>query len=173
MLNNLLGLLLRFSEEKVAIMCDLTKMYHSIDISLKDQMTHIFLWRDLNETAQVGMYAMTALNFGDRPSGSIAIAALQMTAELSEKDFLNASKMIKDNSYMDDILNSVDSVAKTKELASSVTTVVERGGFKVKEWVTSGETRNTTPQSFPESTESSERVGDDLGPHKRQFQIPR
>ena len=46
MLNNLLGILLRFREEQCAIMGDISKMYHSIGIPLFDEMMHCFLWRD-------------------------------------------------------------------------------------------------------------------------------
>ena len=49
MLNNLLGVLLRFREEPVVMIGDIEKMFHSIDIPLLDQMTHRFLWRDLDE----------------------------------------------------------------------------------------------------------------------------
>ena len=47
LLNNLLGILIRFREEKVAFAGDIKKMYHSIMISELDQHTHRFLWRNL------------------------------------------------------------------------------------------------------------------------------
>ena len=49
MLNNFLGVLLRFWEEPVAVIGDIAKMFHSIDIPVLDQMTHRFLWKDLDE----------------------------------------------------------------------------------------------------------------------------
>lgn len=49
-LNNLLNEhLLRFREEGVAVIRDIQKMIHSINIPLLDQMTHCFLWRDLDD----------------------------------------------------------------------------------------------------------------------------
>ena len=47
MLNNLLGVLLRFRERAVAMVGDIGKMFHAIDIPLVDQMTHRFLWRGM------------------------------------------------------------------------------------------------------------------------------
>ena len=44
LMNNLLGILLRFREEKIAIVGDIKKMYHSVKISILDQHTHRFLW---------------------------------------------------------------------------------------------------------------------------------
>ena len=45
MLNNLLGALLRFRERAVAMVGDIGKMFHAIDIPIVDQMTYRFLWR--------------------------------------------------------------------------------------------------------------------------------
>ena len=58
-------------------------MFHSIEITPVDQMTHRFLWRNLNTTKEPDNYVITAVNFGDRPSAAIAIIALRKTAELS------------------------------------------------------------------------------------------
>ena len=43
MLNNLLGIILRFREERVGMVEEISKMYHSIGIGPFDQMTHCFL----------------------------------------------------------------------------------------------------------------------------------
>ena len=49
-LNNLLGVPLRFREEPIALIGDIAKMFHSIDIPLLDKMTHRLLCRDLEGT---------------------------------------------------------------------------------------------------------------------------
>ena len=49
MLNNLLNVLLRFREEEVAVIRDIQKMFRSINIPLLDQMTHCFVWKDLDD----------------------------------------------------------------------------------------------------------------------------
>ena len=43
LLNQLLGILLRFRQERFAFIGDIKKMFHSIDIPTQDQMTHLFL----------------------------------------------------------------------------------------------------------------------------------
>ena len=103
MLNNLLGVLLRFREEPVAMIGDIAKMFHSIHIPVLDQMTHRFLWRDLDERREPDTYVMTAVNMGDRPSGTMAIATLRKMAEMSKDEFPRSSETILNNSYMDDI----------------------------------------------------------------------
>ena len=64
MLNNLLGILLRFREERYAIAGDIKKMYHSIKTTLPDQMTHLFLWRNLKMEKLPQEHAITVVKFG-------------------------------------------------------------------------------------------------------------
>ena len=139
MLNNLLGVLLRFREEPVAMIGDIEKMFHSIDIPLLDQMTHRFLWRDLDERREPDIYVMTAVNMGDRPSGTIAIATLRKTAEISKDEFPRSSKTILQNSYMDDIPESTGTVEEAQKITDEIDKILNRGGFKIKGWVMSGQ----------------------------------
>ena len=48
LLNNLLGVLIRFRENEVAFMGDISKMYHTVKRTLIDQHTHRFLWRNMD-----------------------------------------------------------------------------------------------------------------------------
>ena len=141
MLNYLLGVLIRFCQENIAIVGDIAKMYHSIDIPLIDQMTHRFLWRDLNEEKEPQTYVMKVVNFGDRPSGSIAIAALQKTAKMSEAEFPDSCRVIERNSYMDDILHSSENVEKAELMKETITKVLAKWGFNIKNWISSEEDR--------------------------------
>jgi hypothetical protein len=49
-----------------------------------------------------------AVAFGDQPSGAIATLALRQTATMYQHIYPDASKMVIRNSYVDDILQSVD-----------------------------------------------------------------
>ena len=78
-------------------------------------------------------YAITAVNMGDRPSATIAIVALKKTAERKQKELPEAAQTISDNSYMDDIVDSVpnqqEAIKRTKEIEEILST----GNFKMKE----------------------------------------
>ena len=77
LINNLLGILLRFREGEIAVTGDIRKMYHTIKITKVDQHTHRFLWRYMNLSVEPEIYAMTSVSFGDRPAGNIATVALR------------------------------------------------------------------------------------------------
>ena len=143
MLNNFLGVLLRFRERAIAMVGDIGKMFHAIDIPIVDQMTHRFLWRDLEER-EPDTYAMTSVNMGDRPSGTIAMIALCKTAEMSKGKAAQACETIISNSYMDDIMDSVDSLRKAVKLTGEIDEVLDKGGFRIKEWTYSGKRQERT-----------------------------
>ena len=152
MLNDILGILLRFREKEVAFVGDISKMFHSIDIPLEDQMTHLFLWRNLDQSKEVKTYAMTNLNMGDRPSSAIAQTALQKTAMESMNVYPEACTTILRNSYMDDIPGSVENHEKAFKVMKQIELLLEPKGFKIKEWLWSymdsseNRTRTTSDQ---------------------------
>ena len=115
MLNQLLGVLLRFRQERCAFMGDIRKMFHSIDIPIADQMTHLFLWRDINVRDDPDTYCITAVNMGDKPAAAIAQTALRMTAECAIDMYQEAAKIVLENSYMDDIPASTTSEESVNE----------------------------------------------------------
>ena len=84
LLNNFLGILIRFSEKKVALTGDIKKMYHAVRISLLYQHPHRFLWRNMKTECESDTYTMMSVSFGDRPASTIATAALRNTAMMGQ-----------------------------------------------------------------------------------------
>ena len=149
LLNNILGILLRFRQDRFAFIGDISKMFHSIDIPHRDQMMHLFLWRNLQSESKPCTYAMTAVNMGDRPAAAIAQTALRKTAEQARDQFPEASKVIINNCYMDDIPASTNSENHGQKLMQQMTSLLANRGFKIKGWKFSGQkctTERTTDQ---------------------------
>ena len=96
---------------------------------------HRFLWRNLETDRPPDIYVMNVLTFGDKPAPAMAQIALQKTADEGESINPEAAKTIKDNTYMDDILDSVNTTEDAKKLTSDVDKILEKGGFTVKGWL--------------------------------------
>lgn len=60
---------------------DIRKMYNSVRLGEREVHLHRFLWRD-TEDAEIEDFAITRVNFGDKPAGCIAQVAMQETANL-------------------------------------------------------------------------------------------
>ena len=114
-------------------------MYHSVKIGIVEQHTHRFLWRDMDTSREPDTYIIQTVSFGDKPAGTIATVALRKTADMSQKKQPEAAEIVKNNSYMDDILDSVSGVEKARQSTEEITAVVSTGGFEMKGWVVSGE----------------------------------
>ena len=142
LINSLLGVLLRFREENVPIIGDISKMYHAVGISEKDQHTHRFLWRSLDEQRKPDICVMTAVSFGDRPAGNIATAALRKSAESFSEIYPESVGMITRNAYVDDIIDSVHDEETANSRIAECNEILSHGSFKVKEWVTTSASRS-------------------------------
>ena len=135
LLNDLLGVLIRFRENNIAIIGDIKKMYHTVKIKTIEQHTHRFLWRDMDTGRPPDTYVIQRVSFGDKPSGTIATAALRKTAEMGADKYPEAAQVIKENTYMDDIIESVPTKEKATKLAKDIEALLDEGNLKMKEWI--------------------------------------
>ena len=147
LVNNMLGILLRFREGPVALAGDIRKMYHSVHMSLLDQHTHRFLWRNLQTERKPDVYVITRVSFGDKPAGAIATMALRKTADEYTDQYPRAVESIKDNTYVDDIIDSFKCDEDKTETACNIDKILESGGFSIKEWISN--------ESVPAVTDTS------------------
>ena len=81
-----------------------------------------------------------------KPAPAMAQLALRKTIEEGESLSPHAAKKLTNNSYMDDILNSVHTVQQAQELTTGIDNVLEKGGFKVKEWQSNEDLSNNCDQ---------------------------
>ena len=121
LLNNLLGVLIRFRENKVAFIGDIKKMYR-------------FLWRDIDSTREPDTYIMLRVSFCDKRSATIATVALRKSAEISREKYPEAADIIQRNTYMDDIIESTDDRKQAIRLTQDIEKSIIKGGFEVKEY---------------------------------------
>lgn len=139
MLSSITGVFMRFREEIVGIVVDISKMYHSIEMSEFDQHINRFLWRGMNTSREPDHFMLTSVTFGDRPSGTIAVMALRYTAEMNGEKFPHVAKLIEENTYMDDVIKSVHTFPEAFTLISDTETVLREGNFHIKHWTVSGD----------------------------------
>ena len=135
LLNSLFGVILRFRENEIAISADISKMYHRVLIPEKDQHVHRYLWRNMEAQREPDVYVKTVLTFGDKPAPAMAQTALRKTADEGKSCCPDAARVLKENTYMDDICDSVHSVEQAIKLTGEIDKVLQKGGFHVKEWL--------------------------------------
>ncbi len=107
--NSLLGVLLRFRRERVAVMADIQQMFHSFVVAKEHRNFLRFLWygnNDLNN--EVLEYQMRVHVFGNSPSPAVAIYGLRRAALTGKQDYgPEARHFVERNFYVDDGLTSL------------------------------------------------------------------
>ena len=82
------------------------------------------------------VYVKTVLvTFKDKPAPAMAHIALRKTANEARTSYPPAAKVLKENTYMDDICDSVHSLQEAEQLTANMDNVLLQGGFKVKGWI--------------------------------------
>ena len=116
-------------------------------------------------------YVIQRVSFGDRPSGTIATVALRKTAEMSRENYPQAARVIEDNTYMDDILESVPDKKEAQSVTKNVETMIGKGGFEITGWTISGNPDNQSEMAIPNETHApTEKVlGTSWRPIEDQF----
>ena len=109
LVNQLVGVLLRFRKDRIAIFADIESMFYQIRCESKDCDSLRFLWwPEGNLNAEAVPYRMKVHLFGAKSSPSCASFALLETAKRFGKFFpASVADVIKKGFYVDDCLTTV------------------------------------------------------------------
>ena len=135
--NSLVGILMRFRQESVALMSDVEAMFHQVRVKPGDCSALRFRWwpnGDLDSEPEEHM--MTVHLFGGVSSLSCANFALRKTAEDNKALFdPQIIHTVQRNFYVDDCLKSVNSDHDAINLVKDLTELLKTGGFRLTKWL--------------------------------------
>ena len=81
------------------------------------------------------VYIKIVLTVGDKPAPAMAQIVLRKTAQGNKGDYPEAAEVLTNNTYMDDICDSVDTLEEARKLTEDIDKVLKTGGFTVKGWI--------------------------------------
>lgn len=112
--NSLLGVLLRFCKEPVALTADIQQMFYSFTVQENDRDVLRFLWfHDNNLNNEVVDFRMRVHVFGNSPSLAVAIFDLRKAArDVENKYGSDVRQFIEREFYVDDALKSFPTEAE-------------------------------------------------------------
>ena len=120
--NSLLGVLMNFRTETVAVTCDIQQMFYNFKVCEPHRDFLRFFWYENNDTNQPLIeYRMTVHIFGNAPSPAIATLGLRRAVENSSR---RVKDFVHDNFYVDDGLASCSSVQKAVDLIKETQTTL-------------------------------------------------
>ena len=148
--NSLVGVLIRFREEPIALVADIESMFMQVLVDPADCDVFRFLWwanNDLNE--EPTEYRMVKHVFGATSSPSCANFCLKKTATSFGGEFdKEVAETVDKNMYVDDLMKSVASVDRAVILAKQLRELLQKGGFKLTKWLSNNrEVLATIPEN--------------------------
>lgn len=131
LLQSLPTVLCRFRQREVAINADIREMFHQVYIRPEDRQAQRFLWRN-NSTEPMEVFVMDVAIFGATCSPCSAQFAKNLNASEHAAEFPRAATAVVENHYVDDYLDSTDTVNQAIQLATDVKWIHQRGGFELE-----------------------------------------
>jgi hypothetical protein len=147
--SSLVGVILRFRQEPVALMADIEGMFHQVRVPKDDRDLLRFLWwKDGDVSKTIVEYRMKSHIFGAKSSPSCANFALKQAAKDNRGQCSKeAVETLQHNFYADDCLRSVPSESKAIQLADDLRSACQSGGFRLTKWLSnSRQVINSIPE---------------------------
>ncbi|XP_033755669.1 uncharacterized protein LOC117338425 [Pecten maximus] len=128
--NSLLGILMRFRKEHIAITADIQQMFFQFRVHEEDRNFLRFFWfKDNNPDMELAEYRMCAHVFGNSPSPAIATYGLRKSAIEQEGRFgSDMREFVEKNFYVDDGLVSFEDGAQAVDLLKRTQEALASGG---------------------------------------------
>ncbi|KAL1259106.1 hypothetical protein QQF64_009683 [Cirrhinus molitorella] len=131
--NSLLGVLLRFRKESVAITADIQQMFHCFLVREDCRDVLRFVWyKDNDPEKEVIDYRMRVHVFGNSPSPAVAIYGLRKVAQEGKDEFgTDVHHFVERDFYMDDALKSFPTVDEAIDILSRTQRMLAASNLKL------------------------------------------
>ncbi|XP_064642183.1 uncharacterized protein LOC135496665 [Lineus longissimus] len=131
--NNLVGVLLRFRKESVAVVCDVQSFFNMVMVKKEHRNFLRFLWY---EDGKLVEYRMTRHLFGARSSPGCATFALRANADKYESECgSKAAEFVRAGFYCDDGLSAEKTTDDGKDLACGSRKLCKKGEFTLRSYL--------------------------------------
>ena len=176
LMNSLVGILLRFRLNKIAITCDIEKMFYQFEVNESDRDFLRFLWFEDETHTSLADYRMTVHLFGATSSPACATYGLRSLAQLhhnpQDKASVVARDFITSNFYVDDGICSVVDIDTAKDLVSNARSLCEAGGVRLHKFLSNyTELMSFIPKSEHADSLKQLKLGTDVLPVERTLGI--
>ena len=124
----------RFRRAPIALSADISEMFLQVAISSKDRPYHRFLWREFDNTRDPDVYEFSRILFGNTASPFCAQFFLQTHAKEHSATYPSAAVTVDNSMYVDDVLDSYETVEEARKLRQQLSELVGGAGFKLRKW---------------------------------------
>ncbi|XP_070169681.1 uncharacterized protein [Polyergus mexicanus] len=94
---------------------------------------HRILWRG-NPNESIKIFQLNTVTYGTVPASFLAVRALLQLSIDEEERYPLASKTLREDFYVDDLLTGTSSIEEAQELRDKLIQLLARGGFHLRQW---------------------------------------
>jgi hypothetical protein len=153
--NNHLGVLLRFRQERLALMADIEGMFLQVRVpEVERNLLRFLWWTDGKIDQDPDEYQMNMYLFGAVSSPSIANFTLRHNGTSNKALYQEEVILtVLNNFYVDDCLKSLPSAEKAIYFIDEIRRLMRDGGFRLTKWISNS---REVLQSIPDSERAKE-----------------
>ncbi|XP_058817796.1 uncharacterized protein LOC131681103 [Topomyia yanbarensis] len=134
LLVSLAAVLFRFREGSIAVSADVKEMFHQVQIRTADRHSQRFLWRE-NPSKPPEIYLMNVATFGATCSSCSAQYIKNKNAQEFNEKFPKAAEAVLKGHYVDDYVDSFNTIEEAREIALQVKWIQSKAGFDLRNWL--------------------------------------
>ena len=136
LINSLVGVLIHYRQEPVALIADIEAMFQQVKARPEDCDALRFLWWDGDVEEQAVAFKTLVHIFCAKSSPCCTNKALLQTADDNESKYgKDVADVVRRSFYVDDLLKSTATIEKAKELALKLVDLLARGGFRLTKFM--------------------------------------
>ncbi|XP_015109511.1 uncharacterized protein LOC107036228 [Diachasma alloeum] len=129
---DIFSLLTRFRTHQYVITADIEKMYRQFWIREEDRPYKLIWWKDKDGNEKV--FHLNTVTFGLSAAPYLAIRCVHQLADDESHEFPHASKILKRDSYVDDLLSGADTFEEALQLRDDITALLQKGQLNLRQW---------------------------------------
>ncbi|XP_062701842.1 uncharacterized protein LOC109426557 isoform X1 [Aedes albopictus] len=133
LLTPLLTVLCQFRQRQYAVSADIRQMFHQLRIRQEDRQVQRFLYRS-DSQSEPTIDILDVATFGATCSPCSAQYAKNLNASEHHSKFPDAADAVVNNTYVDDYLDSRDTIEEAVQLSLDVRAINLKAGFELRNW---------------------------------------
>lgn len=126
-------LLIKWRQYKYAFTADIEKMFRAIWVAPADQQLQQIVWRE-SPKQPIRSYQLTTVTYGTKAAPFLAMMTLKRLATDEREQFPEASKVLEESFYMDDLVHGTHTIENGKKLIADLKQLLKNGGFNLRKW---------------------------------------
>lgn len=155
----LFSIVLRFRQHTYVITADIEKMYRQIFVHQDQRDLQRIVWRRSPEEP-LRIYQLNTVTYGLASSPFLAIRCLHQLARENRNRFPDASRIIEEDFYMDDLLTGADTLEEVRRIRTEVTKILQPAKFRLYKWAANNKTLRSN--AGDDTTMATRSIGEEV-----------